>query len=282
VKRAAASAAAYFVDAARDNRGSLVIQATKETIAAASLSRDRHVKGRAHGQLCYLLLWLLSIALTGCGGPQSTLTPAGRTAERIADLFWWMMAGAVFIWLAVVVLAAYAARAEPGENSERKAHTLILVGAIAPAVVLCGLLIYGLGMLQDAIAPAPANSLRISVVGEQWWWRVRYEPPGRQPFELANQILLPVGEPVEFRLHSKDVIHSFWIPSLAGKMDMIPGRVTRLAILPTKTGSFRGVCGEYCGRSHANMAFQAVVVPRAEFARWLEQESQSSATGASE
>jgi cytochrome c oxidase subunit 2 len=193
-----------------------------------------------------------------------------------------MTGGAAFIWLAVVLLAIYAVRTAPTEYGERKAHKLILVGAIAPAVVLCALLIYGLGMLRDAIAPAPPNSLRISVVGEQWWWRVRYEPPGRQPFELANRVMLPLGEPVEFRLHSRDVIHSFWIPSLAGKMDMIPGRVNRLSILPTKTGLFRGVCAEYCGRSHANMAFQAVVLPREEFSRWLEQESQSSAAGAPE
>jgi cytochrome c oxidase subunit 2 len=210
------------------------------------------------------------------------LAPAGRSAERIADLFWWMTAGGILIWAAVLVLAIYAAGTEPPKDGGRKAHALILTGAITPAVVLAGLLIYGLSMLQEAIAPAPANSLRISVYGEQWWWRVRYEPPGRQPFELANRVLLPVGEPVEFRLHSRDVIHSFWIPSLGGKMDMIPGRVNRLALLPTKTGSFRGVCAEYCGRSHANMAFQADVVSREEFAKWLEQESQSANRGATQ
>jgi cytochrome c oxidase subunit II len=233
----------------------------------------------ANVSLRTLMLSAAVLSLAGCHGSQSALSPAGRTAERIADLFWWMTAGSGLIWTAVLLLAVYAVRSDPPEGGLKKAHALILVGAIAPAVVLSGLLIYGLGMLQDAIRPAPTNSLRISVYAEQWWWRIRYEPPGRQPFELANRILLPAGEPVEFRLHSRDVIHSFWIPSLGGKMDMIPGRVNRLALFPTKTGSFRGVCAEYCGRSHANMAFETVVVPRDEFANWLETESEPSRAG---
>jgi cytochrome c oxidase subunit 2 len=222
---------------------------------------------------------LAAVLLTACHGAQSALTPAGRTAERIADLFWWMTIGGAVIWAAVLALALYAARSQPPEDGLKTAQALILTGAITPAVVLAVLLVYGLSMLQEAIRPAPENSLLISVYGEQWWWRVRYEPPGRQPFELANRVMLPVGEPVEFRLHSKDVIHSFWIPSLGGKMDMIPGRVNRLSIVPTKTGSFRGACAEYCGRSHANMAFDAIVVTRDEFNRWLEHESASSAAG---
>ena len=87
--------------------------------------------------------------------------------------------------------------------------------------------------------------------------------------ELANEIRLPVGEPVEFQLESPDVIHSFWIPSLGGKIDMIPGRVNRLALEPTRTGIFRGVCAEYCGTSHALMSFYVVVLEQEDFAAWL-------------
>ena len=90
--------------------------------------------------------------------------------------------------------------------------------------------------------------------------------------ELANEIRLPLGEPVEFELDSPDVIHSFWIPSLGGKMDMIPGRRTRLVLHPTRTGTFRGACAEYCGTSHALMAFPVVVMEQAEFAQWLNQQ----------
>jgi cytochrome c oxidase subunit 2 len=135
--------------------------------------------------------------------------------------------------------------------------------------VLTALLVYGLAPLPALIAPAPKGSLKVFVSGEQWWWRVRYEPPERDPVVLANEIRLPVGEPVEFYLDSPDVIHSFWIPSLGGKIDMIPGRITRLTLTPTRTGVFRGACAEYCGTSHALMSFFVVVHEKEDFERWL-------------
>jgi cytochrome c oxidase subunit 2 len=209
--------------------------------------------------------------LAGCSGPQSALAPAGRAAARIADLFWWMAAGAVVIWLVVVALAVYAHHVRPGPHEERKTTLLVIGGgAVFPTVVLAVLLSFGLAEMPGLLAPAPEGSLRIAVSGEQWWWRVRYEPPGGAPFELANEIRLPVGEAVQFLLDSPDVIHSFWIPSLGGKMDMIPGRVTRLALEPTKTGTFRGACAEYCGGPHALMNFYVVVEEPEDFARWLE------------
>ena len=208
--------------------------------------------------------------LAGCSGPQSALAPAGVDAERIARLFWWMAAGAVLIWLAVIALAVYAVRVRPGPHDERKTTVLIIGGgALFPTVVLAVLLSFGLAELPRLLAPAPKGSLEIAVSGEQWWWRVRYAPRGGAPFELANENRLPVGERVQLLLDSPDVIHSFWVPSLGGKMDMIPGRVTRLALEPTKTGTFRGACAEYCGGPHALMNFYVVVVEREDFARWL-------------
>jgi cytochrome c oxidase subunit 2 len=213
--------------------------------------------------------------LAGCGGPQSALDPAGRAAERMADVFWWMTAGATLIWLAVVglaVYAVYAARPRPGTGSGR----LLIIGGgvVAPTIVLGGLLSYGLAMLPDILAPAPEASLRIQVTGEQWWWRVRYLPAGGEPIDLGNEIHLPVGEPVEFLLDSHDVIHSFWIPALGGKVDMIPGRRNRLTLQPTRTGVFRGACAEYCGASHALMSFAVVVEEKAAFASWLALQAQ--------
>jgi cytochrome c oxidase subunit 2 len=110
------------------------------------------------------------------------------------------------------------------------------------------------------------------VVGKQWWWRVQYVTP-QGLVETANELRLPVGERVEVELSSPDVIHSFWVPSLAGKMDMIPGRTTRLALEPTRTGVFRGTCAEYCGASHALMAFDVIVTEDDEFQRWLQTQS---------
>jgi cytochrome c oxidase subunit 2 len=221
-------------------------------------------------------LCCLAVLLSGgCSGIQSALDPAGREAERIAELFWWMVAGAVVVWLGVIGLALYSVRARP-ESFNRRRAALIIVGggAIVPTVVLAVLLVFGLAMLPGLVAPAPEGSLEVAVSGELWWWRVHYESPGSDPVVLANEIHLPVGEPVEFRLESNDVIHSFWIPALGGKMDMIPGRVTRLALTPTRTGVFRGVCAEYCGTSHALMRFYVVVEEKEEFDRWLAHQGQ--------
>jgi cytochrome c oxidase subunit 2 len=115
--------------------------------------------------------------------------------------------------------------------------------------------------------------IRIAVSGEQWWWRVRYLPSQGEPVESANEIRLPAGERVEFILTSPDVIHSFWIPSLGGKVDMIPGRTTTLMLEPTRPGVYRGACAEYCGTSHALMNFMVVVMEPDEFDRWLERQA---------
>ncbi len=207
--------------------------------------------------------------LAACSGAQSALDPAGRGAERIAALFWWMVAGSAVIWLAVAALTVYAMQ-RPHRHSERAASRLIVGGGIViPTLLLTGLLVAGLAMLPELLAK-PDGALKISVSGEQYWWRVRYLLPGGEQIELANEIRIPVGVPVEIVLDSPDVIHAFWVPSIAGKVDMLPGRINRLTLEATRTGLFRGVCAEYCGTSHALMMFDAVVLERDAFERWLE------------
>jgi cytochrome c oxidase subunit 2 len=186
-----------------------------------------------------------------------------------------MTGGAGIIWLAVVGIAVYAIRVRPEAHSYRAAQFLIVGGgAVLPTVILGGLLAYGLALLPEFLRPAPESPVQIAVIGEQWWWRVRYLTSGgnAEAVELANEIRLPVGERVALYLESPDVIHAFWIPALGGKMDMIPGRRTRLTLEPTRTGVFRGVCAEYCGTSHALMSFSVVVLERQEFAVWLRQQ----------
>lgn len=223
---------------------------------------------------CPRLLGLLIVVLTGCAGSQSTLAPAGEAAERIAQLFWWMVSIAAVIWLIVAGLCLYAIRINPQPHNRRLALLIIGGGVLVPTVVLGVLLAFGLSLLPDLVAPAPEGSLHIEVTGEQWWWRVRYETPDSEWVELANEIHLPVGEPVEFSLKSADVVHAFWIPALGGKVDMIPGRVNRLRLDPTRKGLFRGVCAEYCGGSHSLMAFDVVVEDREDFERWLAHQQQ--------
>ena len=248
-------------------------RSTKRVISRVSCTCTRLRRQDA----VWLVLFVCALLLTGCRGVQSALSPAGREAERIAELFWWMVAGAIIVWLGVIVLTIYAARTSSEARNHRRDRFLIVGGgAVVPTVVLTVLLAFGLAPIPVLLAPAPEGSLKIIVSGEQWWWRMRYLPPGGEAFELANEIRLPVGEPVQFQLDSPDVIHSFWIPSLAGKVDMIPGRVTYLALQPTKVGVYRGACAEYCGTSHAMMNFYVEVMEKEDFSRWLVQQAQPS------
>lgn len=226
------------------------------------------------GSLRWLLAVPAGVLLSGCSGSQSALEPAGPQAQHLASLFWWMTAGTALIWLGMIALTLYSVRVEPdpAKNARRAKLMIVLGGAVIPTTVLAALLFYGLSLLPQMVAPAPEGSLKISVIGEQWWWRVRYYRDGA-PVELANEIRLPVGEPVQFELTSSNVIHAFWIPSLGGKRDMIPGRTTQLALIATRTGLYRGVCAEYCGTSHALMSFAVEVMEREKFNTWLEEQA---------
>jgi cytochrome c oxidase subunit 2 len=142
-------------------------------------------------------------------------------------------------------------------------------------ITLTALFVYSLQVgnaLHTAAAPA---AVRIQVTGRQWWWEVKYFPSGAsQPVVLANELHLPVGQEVAIELLSADVIHSFWVPSLAGKVDMIPGRSNQLVLRSDQPGSFRGQCAEYCGAQHALMALHVTVESVADFQRWLSREAQ--------
>jgi cytochrome c oxidase subunit 2 len=221
----------------------------------------------------------LSVSVcAGCSGVQSALDPAGEEAGQVAQLFWTMTIAGALIWLAVVGLLVHATRTRRTIAGEQFSGRLIFWGGAAiPSLLLLLLLGYALWLmpgLRPLARADEASGLRIEMTGEQFWWRVAYHPTdGSAPVFSANEVRLPVGERVEFVLGSTDVIHSFWIPSLAGKMDMIPGRTTRLSVLATKPGTYRGACTEYCGTSHALMAFSAVAVEPEAFRQWLATEA---------
>lgn len=197
----------------------------------------------------------------------SAFAPAGAEAAVVLRLFWVMLAGSVLVWLAVLAIAWHALRRRRPADA-RRAHWLILAGGVAtPTVVLGALLAWGLVLMPRLRAAVPADALHVAVSGEQWWWRVRYEDAG---VETANEIRIPVGRPVALSLTSPDVIHSFWVPALAGKVDMIPGRSNTLVLQADRPGTFRGVCAEFCGASHAQMRLLVVAMPPDAFARWLE------------
>ena len=203
----------------------------------------------------------------------SAFAPAGPEAATLLRLFWAMAAGAIVVWIAVLLVARAAVRRDA--RPVRDARWLILAGGVAvPLVVLTALLAYGLWLLPRVRAAVPADALRIEVSGEQWWWRVRYPETG---VDTANELHVPVGVPVALHLTSPDVIHAFWVPSLAGKMDMIPGRENVLLIQADKPGIYRGACAEFCGASHAQMRLLVVAEPRDGFDAWLRAQAQPAA-----
>ena len=198
----------------------------------------------------------------------------------MARLFWVMAVAGALIWVAVIGTLVYATRGQRRVYSEDTAGLLILWGgALVPALLLALLLGYALWLMPNIrpwSEPGEPAGLRIEVNGEQFWWRVRYHPVDGPPVDSANGIRLPVGERVEFTLTSSDVIHSFWIPVLGGKMDMIPGRANRLTLRAAKTGTYRGPCTEFCGTSHALMAFSVVVMEPDDFRAWLADQAETS------
>ena len=207
--------------------------------------------------------------------PLSALAAAGQDAAEIGRLFSVMAVGALLVWAGVIAVAIYAVRDNRRTHSQGEANLFILGGGVAlPTAVLAALLAYGLLVLGDVLEPGAPGAVTIHVTGKQWWWRVEYRTPGGS-VETANEIHLPVGERTGLQLSSPDVIHSFWVPSLAGKIDMIPGRSTRIALEPTRTGVFGGACAEYCGAAHARMHFDVAVTTRSEFDVWLASQAQA-------
>lgn len=223
-------------------------------------------------RLCPCLIALLVLPLPSCSGNHSALDPAGPEAANVAQLFFVMLAGGAIIWVGLVAALIYAARKKREHSEESAGRVILWGGAIIPTIILCALLSYGM-WLMPAIRPwVPDDQQvrRIEVTGEQFWWRVRYlDEAGGVMFETANEVRIPVGQPAHFSLKSADVIHSFWVPSLGGKMDMIPGRTNPLTLTADREGTYRGVCAEFCGESHALMAFTVRAVAPAEHEAWL-------------
>lgn len=200
----------------------------------------------------------------GIFNAQSALTDAGQGAAETLWLTAAMSAAGAAIFVVVMGCVALAWRARGGGRT----WWIVGGGVVFPAVVLAGLFAASTLVLRSIAGGSGAPHV-IEVTGKQYWWDVVYDPDGRA-LRDSNEIILPLGEPVELRLKSADVIHSFWVPSISGKMDMIPGRVNSLTVTARRTGRFRGQCAEFCGLSHPLMAFEAVVVTPGEYAAFLD------------
>ncbi len=220
-----------------------------------------------------------SAFLAGCAGQQSALDPAGPQARAIADLFWIFVAVAVVVWVLVMaalagaLLRRRAERHDPLEvDPSREGRSLRVIAACAGATALVMIALTLTSFFaQRTLLASPAAALRLEVRGHQWWWEVRYQDPRPdRTFVTANEIHVPVGQLVGLDLQTDDVIHSFWVPSLAGKMDQITGHANELQLVADRPGIYRGQCAEFCGRQHAKMAFLIVASAQDEFAAWRE------------
>ena len=205
-------------------------------------------------------------------GIQSALHPAGPDAALIAEITGVLFAGGAAIFVLVMALATWAVLKPPRWLG---GQGVVIAGGIAfPAVVLFALLVYTLLRANALSAGEPA--LRVEVTGHQWWWHIAYlDADGGVDFVSANELRIPVGQPVEIRLRSADVLHSFWVPSLAGKLDLVPGKDNRLMLSASREGTFRGQCAEYCGGPHAQMAFYVVATEN--FEEWRGQQRRPAA-----
>jgi cytochrome c oxidase subunit 2 len=232
------------------------------------------------------------LLLVSCrGGVQSAIDPAGHGADEISKLWWlfFYVCTAVFVLVIVALLIAIykgrrkrveaAAAApfvdkvpfEPLEESERRKRNVV-AGAVGVTVAILFVFLIASFLTGRAISPSKAtqNALMIEVTGYQWWWRVRYVDSNPSNVVVtANEIHIPVGQPVLITLRSSDVIHSFWVPNLMGKKDAIPGKDSSVLLQADRAGFYRGQCAEYCGAQHAHMGLDVIAESPQQFSAWM-------------
>src|SRR4051794_32242481 len=223
-------------------------------------------------------MMMSALLVAGCGGNQSTLNPKSEQSRHIANLWWGMLVAAAIVFLgAVAMLTIGWIRRTPGlpflgEREGISNGLVVAFGAVIPVIALVALFIVAnIGVMKTTAAPAAGSTqMTIHVTGHQWFWEVRY--PGTQAV-TANEIHIPTGTRVNVVATTEDVIHSFWVPQLNRKIDMIPGRTNRVLLYSSKPGLFRGQCAEFCGLQHAHMSFLVFADPPSRFRAWLANEA---------
>jgi cytochrome c oxidase subunit 2 len=217
-------------------------------------------------------VWLAVLVVAGAVGcsndvTPSTLKPAGSQADRLATLWWVLLSMATVVFIVVGGFIAFAAasnrRANPGGWSD---HRFIVVGGVVvPFVILSVVASLTVIDSRDLANAGTGKPVRIEVTGRRWWWEVRYLDTG---FVTANEMRVPVGRPIQVTVKSDDVIHSFWVPQLAGKTDTIPGQPNQMVFDVSKPGTYFGNCAEFCGIQHTNMAVVVDALSDRDFDRW--------------
>jgi cytochrome c oxidase subunit 2 len=224
------------------------------------------------------LVLLAALLLAGCSGWQSSLDPQSGQASHLANLIWFFTLVCAVIWVAVVAALAYVIikrrpvlDERPEEDSPLAFRRKTLVVGTLVLLTVTILVIFGLSSFYTTrdITWDNEHTLTLKVTAQQWWWQVEYQnEDASQILTTANEIHIPVGKPVTLELDASDVIHSFWVPNLLGKQDMIPGRKNFIMLQADKPGLYRGQCAEYCGLEHAKMAFLVFAEPQDKFEAW--------------
>jgi cytochrome c oxidase subunit 2 len=198
-----------------------------------------------------------SATLNGCAGPLSALDPAGPAAQSIATLWWVMLAGAAVLFTLVISLFSFAFLRRDSTGKPRRSagkRFVLWGGLVMPSVVLTGLLGYAL-ILGEWLAPRPDGGvLRVEAKARQWQWDFTYPEAPDAP-GTSDVLHIPAGRPVDIHVTSADVIHSFWVPRLGGKIDAIPGHANVIRLFADRPGTYHGQCSEFCGTGHAVMGF---------------------------
>lgn len=222
-------------------------------------------------------LALLPPLLAACNAPMEVFSNASDAAHELSRLLWFMIVLSVLVFAGVMIVTYLALRRNRAravtdvDLTERGIGWIIFGGGVMPVLVLGAIFIVALSGMRAGANPTP--SLTIDVTGRQWWWQVEYAfPEPTQRLVTANEIHVPVGAPVRLLLTSADVIHSFWVPQLQGKLDLIPGDTNDLWLLVRKPGTYRGQCAEFCGVQHTNMGLTIVAEDTATFRTWAAQQ----------
>lgn len=251
----------------------------RSTAAPTPLAGDRRIF-----RLFLLLAFPVLLALAGCAGehPQSTINPHSDFAEIIHSLyvsiFWWTMLILAVVWVLLTwVVVKYRRKSEDEQPRQIRGHLGLEIGwTVGPALIVIAIAIPSIQAVFATQRPVSEDAMEVHVTGHQFWWEFHYPEQG---ITTANELWLPVDRPVNLRLHSNDVIHSFWVPKLGGKRDLNPVPAVRegqerrynwLYFTPLQTGVFMGQCAEFCGQSHALMMKRVVVATEEGFQEWVD------------
>ncbi|WP_398471131.1 cytochrome c oxidase subunit II [Tardiphaga sp.] len=224
-----------------------------------------------------MMCWLLA----GCSGSQSVIQADGAPAMALRQLIIGIVSVCSLVWMLVMIALIWALmrrRGEPGSHDARQRRMAgsVIVAILATVVVIAGFT-FASFYTTRALQGGPAD-VTIAVRGQQWWWELSYVAPDpSHSFKTANEIRIPVGRNVKLELDSADVVHSFWVPSLAGKLDLIPGRMNELTLRAERAGVYRGQCAEFCGTQHAHMALFVIAMEPKDYDDWVDSQRRDAA-----